>query len=128
MPQRLRSLPGEFAIARLPPHAAVPDWAGDGCVTMVTRSPDELSILVGATQVPDDVRNERGWCGFVLVGPFPFSTTGVLASVLQPLALAGVPILAMSTFDTDYVFVKRDDQGRAIAAMIAAGHDVDYDA
>lgn len=124
MAQRLRALAGEFTIARLAPDAALPDWADQGSVAMVTRSPDELSVLARSSLVPDDVRSERGWCGFVLAGPVPFSMTGVLASVLQPLAVAGVPILAMSTFDTDYVFVKHDDLALATEALIAAGHEV----
>ena len=128
MALRLRSLDGEFAIARLASDAEVPDWAGQGPVRMVTRTPDELSILVVAAHVPDDVRAERGWRGLVLAGPLPFSMTGVLASVLQPLADAGVPILAMSTFETDYVFVKGDDLSRALEALATAGHVVAQDA
>ncbi len=128
MPQRLRLLEGEFAIARLAHDAEVPGWAGQGRVRMVARTPVELSILVEAAAVPAGVPAERGWRGFVLAGPLPFAMTGVLASVLQPLGDAGVPILAMSTFDTDYVFVKRDDQARAIDALTAAGHEVDQGA
>ena len=41
-------------------------------------------------------------------GPFPFSLTGVLASFIDPLAMNGVPIFAISTFDTDYVLVKEE--------------------
>ena len=44
-----------------------------------------------------------------LEGPFPFSMTGVLASFLQPLAEAQIPIFAISTFDTDYVLIKHEN-------------------
>lgn len=124
MAVRLRPLTPEFAIVRLDPGGEVPAWAGRGSLTMVTRSPDELSILVEADLVPEGVQCERGWCGVVIVGPLPFTLTGVLASVLQPLADAAIPILAMSTFDTDYVFVKGSDRMRAMTALTGAGHVV----
>ena len=66
---------------------------------------------------------EAGWAAFKLDGPFPFSMTGVLASFLQPLAEAQIPIFAISTFDTDYVLVKEENLARAIAALLAAGHE-----
>jgi Uncharacterized conserved protein len=59
-----------------------------------------------------------------LAGPFPFAMTGVLASVLQPLADAKVSIFAISTYDTDYVMVKEKAVARAIKALRTEGHEV----
>ena len=98
----------------------------------MTRSADELSIVCNEhvceehvcddQRLPDGVRVERGWVALQLEGPFPFSMTGVLASFLQPLAEAKIPIFAISTFDTDYVLVKREDLERAQKALATAGH------
>ena len=55
-------------------------------------------------------------------GPFPFALTGILASFIDPLAAAGVPIFAVATFDTDYVLVKEEHAARALEALLAAGH------
>jgi hypothetical protein len=49
--------------------------------------------------------------------------TGVLASFLQPLAEAQISIFAVSTFDTDYVLIKRDQLDQALAALAAAGYE-----
>lgn len=57
-----------------------------------------------------------------LEGPFPFSMTGVLASFIQPLSEKRVPIFAISTFDTDYVLIKRENLGQATRALATAGH------
>jgi uncharacterized protein len=35
-----------------------------------------------------------------------FSAVGVLSAILNPLAEAGISILSLSTFDTDYVLVR----------------------
>jgi uncharacterized protein len=89
----------------------------------VVRAADELSIVSTEDRVPDGVRAERGWLALQLEGLFPFSTTGVLASFIQPLAEAKIPIFAISTFNTDYVLVKRDDLDRAITALSATRHE-----
>ena len=72
----------------------------------------------------EGVRIERGWVALKLEGPFPFSMTGVLASFLQPLAEAKIPIFAISTFDTDYVLVKAEKLDRALGVLRSAGHAV----
>jgi hypothetical protein len=50
--------------------------------------------------------------------------TGVLASILGPLAPAGVSIFAISTYDTDYVLVREQDFAAAVGCLKAAGHEV----
>jgi hypothetical protein len=59
-----------------------------------------------------------------LHGPFDFGLTGILASVLNPLAEAGVGIFALSTFDTDYVLVKEENVEKAVEALRKVGHIV----
>lgn len=83
-------------------------------------------MVCGEDRVPQDHEGllvEGGWVALKLEGPFPFSMTGVLASFIDPLAKAGIPIFAISTFDTDYVLVKDADLERASAALASAGHE-----
>jgi hypothetical protein len=82
-----------------------------------------MSIVCPAENVPGGVRAEQPWICFKLVGPFPFSETGILASFIQPLADHKIPIFAVATFDTDYVLVKRDVAKAALAALLEAGHE-----
>lgn len=122
MPLTFSVLGETFAVSRLEPDAAVPAWGLGGAFFTVSRSADELSVLCEASRVPDNVRSEGGWRALKLHGPFDFALTGVLASVLAPLADAGVGIFAVSTFDTDYVLVKDERLGDALAALQEAGH------
>jgi hypothetical protein len=48
--------------------------------------------------------------------------TGILASLANPLAEAGISIFAISTFDTDYILVKSDRMEAALQTLIDAGH------
>ncbi len=119
-------VPGTYAICRLPAKAAVPEWAGRS-FTSITRTPDELSIVCEERRLPADVDGvelqiERGWVLLKLHGPFPLDAIGVLASVARPLAEAAISLFALSTFDTDYILVKRTRAKHAIAALTLAGH------
>ena len=109
-------------MCRLGGSEPIPSWATDGHFFCVARVPDELSIVVSENLVPNDVRCELGWIALKLEGPFPFSMTGVLASFLQPLGEAWISIFAVSTFDTDYVLIKRGQLDEARAALAATGH------
>jgi orotate phosphoribosyltransferase len=118
-------LPEVFAVCRLGPDAGLPEWATRGGFWSVSRTPDELSVVCRDGDVPADVRCERGWRGWRLAGTFDLTAeTGVLAGLLDPLAAAGVSIFAVSTFDTDYLFVKAENADRAADVLRRCGHAV----
>jgi hypothetical protein len=122
---KLLVLPEEFAVARLEASDAIPAWAMQAPVFSATRTPDELSIVCARPHLPPEVRAARGWRCLRVAGTIDFAATGVLASIAGPLANAGVSIFAISTYDTDYVLVPEHALAAAIAALTAAGHDVD---
>ncbi len=115
-------------MCRLASDARIPALALEGEFVCVVRTRDELSIVCREdvcteNRVPDGAPVGRGWVALKLEGPFPFSMTGVLASFVQPLAEAQIPIFAISTFDTDYVLVMRENLEQAVVALGAAGHE-----
>lgn len=120
----LTVLPDTFAVCRLDAGSAVPAWATSGSFFSITRTAEELSVVCKQAVVPDGVRCERDWRCVQLAGPIPFSTVGVLASLVQPLAQACVSVFAVSTFNTDYLLVKAADLERAIDAWRRCGHTV----
>ena len=117
-------LPGEFAVVRLAPDVALPAWACEGAFWSLTRTRDEVSVVCLAAQVPAGERSAAGWRLLRFEGPFPFSAIGILASVAAPLAQAEISLMALSTFDTDYLLVQADRLEAAQAALLAAGHRV----
>jgi hypothetical protein len=67
--------------------------------------------------VPEAVHCEPGWRAFTVEGKLEFSAVGVLSAILNPLAKAGISILSISTFDTDYVLVRAAILKEAMAAL-----------
>jgi hypothetical protein len=123
MQLKFRRLPTSFAVCSLPPDASIPLLTGNE-FTSITRTTEELSIVCPADQAPPNAKCESPWTCFKLEGPFAFSLTGVLASFLNPLAERGIPIFAVSTFDTDYILVKEEHAETALGTLQAAGHNL----
>ena len=115
---------GPYAIVRFAPDAVVPDWANKGEFISISRSADELSIVCPAASLPPDVNTQHHWQCFKLEGPFPFSMTGVLLSFIEPLSSRGIPIFAISTYDTDYVLIQEEFMGAALGILDEAGHEL----
>ena len=103
----------------------------------MTSAPGEVSIVCPESALAEDREGpdhegtdhegllvEPGWIALRLEGPFPFAMTGVLASFIQPLAEACIPVFAISTFDTDYVLIKRENEEQALIALAQAGHEL----
>lgn len=114
----------EYATCRLLPTEPVPAWADTAGFSSITRTADELSIVCAAAFVPANIRAERGWRLIKFQGPFAFSATGILSSVLAPLATAHISSLAVATFDTDYLLVKTEKLEATVRALETAGHIV----
>ncbi|MBU6243777.1 MAG: ACT domain-containing protein [Actinomycetales bacterium] len=90
----------------------------------MTRTAAEVSVVCALQDAPAGARTEPGWRALEVAGPLAFSLVGILASLTQPLAAAGVSVFAISTFDTDYVLIRAGALAAAIDALREAGHDV----
>jgi hypothetical protein len=125
----LTLLAGRYAVCLLPPTAPIPTWASGGDFCAITRTGDELSIICLQESVPRkfdaaELSVARDWVLMRVEGPFAFDVTGVLATLSAPLAGAGVVLLAVATYQTDYLLVKGDQLESASAALREAGHQV----
>jgi hypothetical protein len=121
----LELLPDTLAICRLPADADLPPWAsGPAAFLTVSRTGEELSITAVQRVVPEGTRCERDYRALRVRGTLPPDLVGILLSIAEPLARAGLAIFAISTYDTDYVLVKARDLPAALEALRAAGHEV----
>jgi hypothetical protein len=121
-------LPEEYAVCRLPAGSPLPASLSSGPddkgVISVTWAPDELSVICASTRIPDGATVEAAWRCLRVVGPLDLALTGVLASLVGPLADARVNLVAFSTYDTDYLLVPQVRLTEAIDTLTAAGHRI----
>lgn len=79
----------------------------------MTRTDDELSVVCSENLVPEGIIAETNWRCFKVLGPLDFALTGILASLANALSEAKISIVAVSTYDTDYILFKSDQLDNA---------------
>ncbi len=120
---RLRCLGGTYAICRAPADADTA-WAR-GELVMICHSTSEkmeTTVVCDVTSVPLTVEHDAGWRAIRFEGAFDFNEVGVLAGVLEVLAEAQVPVMTLSTYETDYLLIKAHLSERVRQVLEEAGH------
>jgi hypothetical protein len=124
-PLSLSIRPEPLAVCRLGPDVALRESLSDVTFWSVTRTEEELSVVLPESEVPSDWDAEPGWRCIGVRGPLAFGEIGILASLATPLAEARISVFAISTHDTDYILVRDTDLPEALRVLTEAGHTVD---
>jgi len=111
-----------YAIVALPPECDVPAWAHQGRFSSVTRTEQELSIICPERYLPSELMKEPSWYLIGCEGPLSFESVGILANLTAVLAEAGLSIIAVATYKTDYLLTR--DSNAACIALQDAGYEV----
>ncbi|MDP2884250.1 MAG: ACT domain-containing protein [Ignavibacteria bacterium] len=112
-----------FTINKLPQFAEIPSILSQGDMCFMLRTDEELCIVCPDYMAPNNVQQELGWRCLKVDGEMKLQEVGVLASMTQALAEANIPLFAISTFNTDYVFVMEEHLVNAVQALQKAGHE-----
>ena len=106
---KITVLTDRFAVCSMDSNYPIPLWVlKSRDFYSITRTEEELSIVCFEASVPPDIRAEKGWKALKIEGSFDFNTSGILNSLLKPLAEADISVFVVSTFTTDYVLVKEE--------------------
>ncbi|MCE5207585.1 MAG: ACT domain-containing protein [Chloroflexi bacterium] len=120
----LKVLPGRFSVCKLPADAEVPACVLNEPLFSLTRTPEEISLIVPEGRTEPGWQVEAGWRMLKVLGPLDFNLVGILYQIAEPLSKAHISIFVNSTYDTDYLMVKGSLLGQAIAALRASGIEV----
>lgn len=119
----LEALPMSFAVCQTADFSQV-DF--DDAYCFAARTEDEWSLVCRESRLPANcLRCERGWRGLRIRGTLDFSLVGVLSSLAGLLAARGVSLFAVSTYNTDYLFVHRAQYPAALSALREGGYPVE---
>jgi len=114
----------KYGVCRINPNELIPEWAQNSDFFSITKTCDELSIVCSQDNIPNDIKCEKDWKILKIEGPLDFSLVGILASISTILAQKGISIFAISTYDTDYIFVKNKDIDNAIESLIKERYEI----
>jgi len=122
----MKTLPFGISYLRLSADTDFPKWLEKKDIfTVVSRTENEFSIVCETSSVPLDFagKHDSGWTGFYLNSVFDFSEIGILRQIADPLTENKISVNVVSTFDTDYFFVKSNDFKRAKEILKKSGHN-----
>ena len=118
----LKILDGRMSICRLEKLADADLHAE---LYFLGKTDEELSLVCRTEDAPAlALARDDGWRGFRIQGVLDFSLIGVLSRLSGILAAQNIGIFAVSTYNTDYVFVKEENLPRALQALAAEGYTV----
>lgn len=119
---KLTLLTESFTLHRLAADTPIPEVVLESPFFSVVRTPDELSLVVPEGLVLSGTRREPGWSCIKVLGPLDFGLTGILAGISTILAGEGISIFAVSTFDTDYIMMKKKVVLQAVKTLEKSGY------
>lgn len=119
---KLKIIPYDFTICKV---AAIKDIDLSADLYFLSKTDEELSLVCKTEDTPSQtISRSDGWRGFRVQGVLDFSLTGVLSGLSGVLAENKIGIFAVSTYNTDYILVKKESFDHAISVLTAAGYDV----
>lgn len=84
-----------------------------------------MSVIAFQTDsVPEDVTCSNEWRIIKISGLLDFSLIGIIADITGILKEKKIPVLTISTFDTDYILVKDKDLSTGIEVLKEKGYDI----
>lgn len=120
----LKRLDECFTIHRLPQHSEIPPQVFSAPIFFIAKTNDEVSIVLPQDIIIESNKSEKNWQAFKVAGPLDFSLTGILSKIATVLAEKEISIFAISTFDTDYILVKKDACDAAINTLKANQYNI----
>lgn len=121
---KIKVLQQDFSICKITDASGV-DFTNAFC--FLSKTDEELSLVCDASKVPNNATIvDDGWNCFRIQGEMDFGLVGILAKIATLLADNLIPIFAISTYNTDYILVKKEKFEEAISILQTNGYVIDW--
>lgn len=92
----------------------------------IGKTDEEKSLVCITDEAPENVINrDDGWKAFRIQGILDFSLIGILSRIAMLLADNNIPIFTLSTYNTDYVLVKKENYQKGLEILKSAGYEIE---
>ena len=93
--------------------------------SFIGKTDEEKSLVCLTSDVsPNVIERDDGWKGFRIQGILDFSLIGILSKIAELLAKNSISIFAISTYNTDYVLIKKENYEKALDILEYSGYEV----
>ena len=91
----------------------------------IGKTDEEKSLVCVTEELPENIlEKDDGWKAFRINEVLDFSLIGILSKIASILAENKIGIFAVSTFNTDYIFMKRENFKKAILVLQHSGYTI----
>lgn len=119
---KLKTLDQELSVCKV---VSISDINLNGKFFFIGKTDEEISLVCLTSDVPEKTTARvDGWKTFRIEGVLDFSLIGILSEISKVLAENKIGIFVVSTYNTDYILVKKENLQKAQQALKAAGYDV----
>lgn len=118
----LEALAGNFTVCKVTDYSGV-NLSDKYC--FIGKTGEENSLVCETSRVPaNTTEREDDWRALRVAGKLDFALVGILAELSAVLARRNIGIFAVSTYNTDYIFLKNARFEEAVSALEKAGYPV----
>lgn len=97
----------------------------DSEYSFIEKTDEGKSLVCITSKVPENtIQRDDGWKAFRIQGVLDFSLIGILAKIATILADNGISIFAVSTYNTDYVLIKKENYQKALEVLQTTGYKI----
>ena len=119
---RLKKIDLDLTVCKVP---TIRELTLDQEFYFIGRTDEEISLVCETDHTPaNTLEQDDGWKAFRIEGVLDFSLIGILSKISSILAEAGIGIFAVSTFNTDYILIKKENFEKAMQVLAEKGYGI----
>ena len=118
----IKIIKDDFSVCKVVDYSLV-DFEREYC--FIGKTDEENSLVCVTKDVPvNTIERDDGWRAFRIQGILDFSLIGILSELSTLLAENKIGIFAVSTYNTDYILIKKENFDKAIDVLNKAGYRI----
>ena len=111
-----------FTIHKFAPSTSIPEVVSDCSFYSVSKTREELSLICPGDLSVQSEKSSPNWKCLKVVGPLDLNLTGLIAGLSNTMEKVKISIFAISTFETDYLLIQKEELETAKSALKSAGY------
>lgn len=118
----IEKIEGEFSVCKVADYSQV-NLQNEYC--FICKTDEENSLVCLTEQKPaNTIECEDGWKALRIKGVIELTAIGVLSRISSLLAEGNIAIFVVSTFNTDYIFLKQEQESEALQILVNGGYKI----